>query len=305
MNNANKIIFSTFAENEEQLRSVFYLVESIREFAGSYKDAPVWVFIPPEFAGEFIDLQNKITSLGADLKISKAPEQSLWLYFAGKTYAAGKAEAEAEGIAGILVWMDADSIVLSEPEDFEPEEVISFAYRPVMHNRSGSLYSEPPGPFWSRIYKSLSISDSAIFPMVTPADRQTIRAYFNSGLMVVRPERRLLRKWGEDFTTLYSDPVLAEMCRGDIEKRIFLHQAAVVGAVLNSIKKEEMIELSDRYNYPMFFHRYYDAVKEFSSIENIITLRYDVYFRNPAPDWSRNLKGPSHLVNWLKVRLGK
>jgi hypothetical protein len=141
--------------------------------------------------------------------------------------------------------------------------------------------------------------------MVTPADRQTIRAYFNAGLLVVRPESKILRRWGEDFTTLYSDSVLAEMCENDIEKKIFIHQTALVGAVLNNLKKEQLIELSDRYNYPIFFHQQYEAAKKFGSIEDIITLRYDVYFRNPDPEWSEKLKGPSHIVEWLRMRLGR
>lgn len=305
MKQYQSIIFGTFAETEEQLQHTLYLVESLRTFAGRYKDAPIWVFIPPHLLDKNRSLDDSITSLKAEIKTSAAPEEALRFYFAHKVYAAGKAEAEAEEIADILVWMDEDTIVLSEPKDFELESGIGFAYRPVMHNRSGSLYSEPPAPFWSRIYEKLSVDDSLLFPMVTPADRQTIRAYFNAGLLVVRPERRILRRWGEDFTTLYSDSILADMCDNDIEKKIFIHQTALVGAVLNNLKKEEMTELPDRYNYPIFFHQQYEAEKEFGSIDDIVTLRYDVYFRNPDPEWNKKLKGPPHIVKWLQKRLGK
>ena len=305
MNQNYPIVFATFAETEEQLQHAVFLVESVRAFAGKFKNAPVWVYIPTDLLNKYARLEDKIAALGAGTKTSRAPEQSLRYYFARKVFAAGKAETEAEGNADILVWMDEDTIILAEPEDFNLKNGISFAYRPVMHNRSGSLYSEPPGAFWSRIYEKLKIDENALFPMVTPADRQTIRVYFNAGLLVVRPEQRILRRWGEDFTTLYSDSVLADMCDNDIEKKIFIHQTALVGAVLNKLKKEEMIELSDRYNYPIFFHRQYEAEKEFGSIENIVTLRYDVYFRNPDPQWSKKLQGPSRIVEWLKERLGK
>ena len=95
------------------------------------------------------------------------------------------------------------------------------------------------------------------------------------------------------------------MCNNDIEKKIFIHQTALVGAVINNLNKNEMIELSERYNYPLFFHHQYEAAKEFDSIEDVIMLRYDVYFRNPDPEWDKKLKGPSHLVDWLRERLGK
>jgi hypothetical protein len=300
-----KIVFGTFAETGEQLQHAFFLVESAREFAGKFKDAPIWVYIPKDLESGNKPLLEKITFLGAEIKTSSAPEEALRYYFARKVYAAGKAESEAEGIADILVWMDEDTIVLGEPADFELQEGINFAYRPVMHNRSGSLFSEPPDSFWSRIYKTLSIEDSSLFSMVTPGDRQTIRAYFNAGLLVVRPQARILRRWGKDFTTLYSDSVLADMCENDVEKRIFIHQTALVGAVLNNLKKENLMELSDRYNYPIFFHQQYESAREFGSIEDIITLRYDVYFRNPDPEWSNKLKGPLPLVDWLRQKLGE
>jgi hypothetical protein len=95
------------------------------------------------------------------------------------------------------------------------------------------------------------------------------------------------------------------MCANDIEKKIFIHQTALVGAVVNYLKRENMVELPDGYNYPLFFHQQYEAAREFGSIENIKTLRYDVYFRNPDPQWSAKLKGPGRLVSWLKNRLGE
>jgi hypothetical protein len=140
--------------------------------------------------------------------------------------------------------------------------------------------------------------------MVTPADEQTIRAYFNAGLLVVRPENRILRRWGECFATLYGDSVLAEMCDKDIEKRIFIHQTALVGAVLNHLEKDNMLELPQSYNYPLFFHQQYESTGKFDSLEDVITLRYDVYFRNPDPDWNSKLTGPAHLIKWLGNRLG-
>ena len=304
MDAKHELVFGTYAESKEQLKHTLILIESLRTFAGKHSNAPISVFIPAEFENKFSQLEDKIRMSGAMIKTSEAPEQSLNYYFAGKVYAAGKAEAEAEGKADILVWMDEDTIILSEPDEFVLGDGISFAYRPVMHNRSGSLYSEPPDPFWSRVYEILKIDDTDLFSMVTPADRQTIRAYFNAGLLIVRPEKGILRKWGTDFTTLYGDTILADMCDRDIEKKIFIHQTALVGAAINILNRDEMLELSDHYNYPVFFHYQYEADREFGSIENAITLRYDVYFRNPDPDWSSKLKGPSNLVDWLKKRLG-
>lgn len=122
---------------------------------------------------------------------------------------------------------------------------------------------------------------------------------------MVRPEHYILRKWSESFAVLYSDSVLAAMCDSDITYKIFRHQTALVGAVLHTLKKREMVELSEQYNYPIFFHQQFDATAAFESIEDVVTLRYDIYFRSPDPQWASKLKGDPHKIAWLKERLGE
>jgi hypothetical protein len=180
----------------------------------------------------------------------------------------------------------------------------SLGYRPVMHQNIGSLYSEKPDEFWTRLYRDLSVPEAAVFPMKTVADGKTLRPYFNAGLLVVKPERGILRKWAGCFTVLYRDPVLVGMCGRDERTRVFLHQAALAGAILSLLSKDEMVQLSDRCNYPIFFKEMYGAEREFDTIDGVVTLRYDVYFQNPAPDWAEKLKGPAATVSWLKERLG-
>jgi len=300
-----KIVFATFVESEEGLYHALYLAESIREFAGRMRKAPIMVYVSDNFQIPSEEIMQMFEPLDVKIRRSSTPEDARWFYYSGKVCAAGMAEEEVVGKARILVWLDEDTIILQEPADFLLDSNISLAYRPVMHNRSGTLYDQAPNPFWGRIYEVLEVEDGDLFPMVTPADRQTIKAYFNAGLLVVRPERGILRKWGDDFVRLYHDSVLAGMCREDVEKRIFLHQTALVGAVLNTLKRDELVELSDRYNYPIFFDQMYGAVGSFESIAEVVTLRYDIYFRNPDPEWSRKLKGPAEKINWLKRRLGK
>lgn len=86
----------------------------------------------------------------------------------------------------------------------------------------------------------------------TPADVANIRPYFNAGHLVVRPESGVLRKWAACFPVLYEDKVFADWCRKDVRKRIFLHQVALVGAVLTTLKRDEVVEFSSAVNYPLF-----------------------------------------------------
>jgi hypothetical protein len=299
-------IFASYAETDEQLRHVSLLAESLRRFGGRFSESRFCVYVPVDMVAADTDLERRLTGLGVEIRTTLAPADSREFYFAGKVFAAAAAEQEAAQKKGvILVWLDEDTVILRSPHEFDLEEIHFLAYRPVMHNRSGSLYSEPPDPFWRRIYQLLEIEDEWLFPMTTVADRQEIRPYFNAGLLVVRPRKGILRKWAEDFSILYHDSSLVDMCERDVDKRIFLHQTALVGAVLHLVGRENMHELPDAYNYPIFFHQQYESAQKFESLDEIVTLRYDVYFRNPDPDWAVKLRGPRNIINWLAEKLGK
>jgi hypothetical protein len=298
------MIFASYAADAEQLAHTLILAESIREFSGGKKDAPVWVFVPKEIADNAPGPRAKADTLRVDLVMIEVPENASGFPFAEKVYAAAAAEERAQGRAGILAWLDEDTIVLKEPGEFALAPGVSFGYRPVMHQRIGSLFDEPVDAFWGRVYELLSVPEKAVFPVTTPADGKKIRAYFNAGVLVVRPERGLLRKWAESFTILLGDADLRKMCGEDVLKTVFLHQAALAGAVLAAIGKDAMIEFSERINYPLFFNEKFESDREFYSIEDAVTIRYDVYFRNPRPGWSARIEGPPEQAAWLKSRFG-
>ena len=302
---AERLVFATFAEDAASLEHALYLAESLRTFGGGLREAPVRIYAPKDLLEAQPAIAGRIAALRADLRTSAAPEDALPYPFARKVFAAAQAESDEKGRAAILAWMDEDTIILEEPRDFLLPEGFALGYRPVMHRRIGSRFGDPPDPFWSRVYEKLSVPESAIFPVVTPADGEKVRAYFNAGLLVVRPERGILRRWARDFPRLYRDPVFAEWCRQDRLKLIFLHQAALAGTILSGLKRQEMVDLGPRYNFPLFFKEMFGARREFDSIAGVTTLRYDIYFQNAATDWAERLKGPPEKIAWLKARLGR
>jgi len=296
---SNKLILATYADSADKLHNACRFARSLRAFGGRLADAPVLLFVPQELKVCDEQILGRLQSLNVSLKTSSTPEQAQWLYYAGKVFAAGEAETMVEGDADILVWLDEDTVLLNEPCDFELGPDFDFAYVPVMHNRSGSLMAQPPDAFWSRIYEVLSITDDMLFPMLTPADKETIRAYFHVGLMVVRPRKGILRKWVKDFEILYSDEVLVEMCKGDVNKRIFLHQTALMG-VTSIISRDNMLRLPSTYNYPIFFEKQYGGVVSFNSIDDVITIRCIVSDEKMGQDWHKRLSGPPDRIAWLK-----
>jgi len=120
---------------------------------------------------------------------------------------------------------------------------------------------------------------------------------------VVRPECKILQAWAECFTILYKNPKYDKLASKNNLIRIFLHQAALVGAVLNNLEQKDLLEFPLCINYPLFFKSMFGANQEFDDLTDVITLRYDAYFRDPAPDWNRLLKGDQQIIQWLTEKL--
>lgn len=306
MNSTSNAVFVTYIEWPEQLGGALWLAESIRTFGGKFKDAPIWIYHPDDLALEDRALLDQLQFYNAELRANITPEKARWFFYGGKPYAAAAAEAAAAADkTALVIFMDPDTIVLMEPVDLAIAPDKSFAYCPVMHNRAGSLLENPPDPFWSRIYELTSVTDEMLFPMTTPADRQEIRAYFHCGLLSLRPEKGTFKKWADDFTLLINDSALVKMCREDSDKRVFLHQNALTGAVFHTTARSEMLELDNRYNYPIFFEKQYGAVEPFNSIENVATIRTLVSLDKMGQNWAAELKGPQDKIEWLRRRLIK
>lgn len=298
------VVFATYAFDAEQLQHTVLLTESIRTFSGRCRNAPVWIYVP----GQLIKTQEKricyLGSMNAEVRIAPVPSQAtINMYYSGKVFAASAAEKRATDLTDLLVWVDEDTLFLKQPDALMIPDNTKFAYRPVMHNRTGVCWDADPGPFWHRIYTLLNITDSMMFPMVTPGDGVEIKPYFNAGLLAVQPKAQILQRWVSCYERLCNDPEIVNLCLANVDHRIFVHQAALTGAVLPFYSMSELCELPDTYNYPLFFNQMYDAQGAFENISNKVSIRYDAYFRNPARDWQDQLEGDPSIVEWLQKRL--
>ena len=295
-----QVVFTSYAGASAQLQNVRHLAESIRTFGGKYSEAPIRVYCPQVLIDSETVLIEKLGAFNVEVKPVVIPNEASWFYLGGMVFSAAAAEADASGVATVLVFMGSDTIVLQEPEEFILAEGKSLGYRPVFHKNISLLYSEPLDEYWKRVYADMNIKESSIFPMVTPADDDTIRPYFNAACLSVRPEKGLFARWAETFTALNKDSVLMSLCENDFFKRVFTFQVALSGTILNNIARDEMVELSNRINYPIFFKEMYGAKHDFHDITGITTIRYEQFFEKPIPGWDTILTGPADRIAWLK-----
>lgn len=300
---SQQIVFGTYAEDADALYWILVMVESVREFGGSLRHVPVWVYLPDDQPELGKAPTPRPVPEGVTFKRSNTPAEAKPFWFAGKVFAAALAEAEAVGHYQLLAWLDPDVIFVKEPRDFLLPDSVSLGYRPVMHKLIGSRYSEPPDEFWSRVYDQLEVPVAAIFPVVTPVDQETIRAYFNAGLLVLRPEMGVLRKWPVCFATLYSDSVFIGWCKQNRLMAIFLHQAALAGDLLSTLTKQDMVELSDAYNYSVYLEDKYPPAKRPRSVDDVIMFRHESIFNDSTG--LAKIKNAAKMYPWVKARVLK
>jgi hypothetical protein len=294
------VLFAAYAGSEAQLTNITRLVSSLRKFGGAYSDAPVWLYLDPEFAKSGGEKLARLEAMNVKLKAVNIPEAASWYFLSGMTFSAATAEKDAADSARIVVFLGSDTIILQQPDEFILPQGISLGYRPVMHRNISPLFSDELDSYWSRAYEIMQINPETVFKMVTPADSDVIRPYFNASCLAARPEKGLFSKWSDMYLKLCADSTLKAECLNSQLRRIFAFQVALTGAVLNNCTRDEIVEISDRYNYPIFFKEMYGAKYDFHDITDVATIRYESFFEKPVPNWEQILKGPADRIAWIK-----
>lgn len=277
------------------------LAESIRAFGGRYAGRPLWFAVPEtgehlsEYAGKRLrELDVRLFSFPVDMNPPR-------LFFAEQLTALSLMEAAADGECECLTWMDANTLMLNEPPELFLSPHAFLGYRPVHHRLIGSRYDIPPDSFWSLIYQHCRVDPARIFPMQPVVEDVRMRPYFNAGLLVVRPQRGLLRQWRHVFDTLGHAPDFQSFYIEDARYAIFMHQAVLSGVLLRELEWQEMIELPETYNYPLHLHGQDATTRRPQSIDSLITVRHEGFYNQN--DWQERLPVGAALKRWLAEKL--
>ena len=297
-----KLIFTSAAlPGRASETDVLLLAESIRAHAGSLSGAPIWCFVPGY--GERLNstIEDRLLSLDVALIPFKIDPKLITFPFVAEAHAAALAESKALDKAGFLAWLAANTVVLQEPRDFLLREGRSLCYRPVHHTLVGSRYDQPLDPFWTLIYRYCNVPEDRVFPMMTHVDGTRIRPYFNAGLLVTRPRKRLLRAWRDAFLKAYREPPFQEFYKQDERYIVFIHQAVLSGVILSTFVTDEMQELPASYNYPLHLHAQDVTGRRPSTLEELVTFRHEGFYRDP--EWMTKMPAKEPLKRWIAERL--
>jgi len=274
-------------------RESLLLAGSLLTFGGELANNPLWLMMPENVEQVSASTRQELEELGVQVHRFEVPEEALKFPFGGKVFAAAAAELLASTQADILVWMDSDTLFAGEPSEFILEENISLGFRPVMLKNISSLYAEPVNTFWKFIYKRCETPAEHIFPMVTTVDEVQIRPQFNAGIMSVRPAKKLLQTWRDNFERLYQQPEFIPFYQEHILYRIFVHQSVLAATLLTVLREEETQDMGRRVNIPMFLDI------EPNIAHQAVTLRYDEFKFFETTDWEEKARLNESFKNWL------
>jgi hypothetical protein len=187
------VIFASMVNQGSQEAESVILAQSIRDFGGAMANNRIWAMMPRKEGAVSAATLDRLKSLNVRTEHFQADEEALKFPLAAKVFAAAAAESLARSESAILAWLDSDNIVIREPAAFVLPQGKVLGYRPVMLRNVSSMFEEPVDGFWSLVYEGCGTPADRIFPMSTTVDGARIRAQFNAGLLVVRPEWGLLR----------------------------------------------------------------------------------------------------------------
>ena len=297
-----KLIFTTIMfprKNSET--DTLLLVESIRAFAGTLSENPIWVITSGSAQKISSFTKDRLQALDVNLISFALDESKLPFFFAAELQAIAFAELLAERDTALLAWLDSNTLVLNEPKEFLLQDTKSLGYRPVHHTLIGSRYNEPLDPFWTQIYGSCQVPQDRIFPMITHVDDTQVRPYFNAGILITRPTNRLFQSWHDTFFEIYHKPECQEFYRQDERYKIFAHQAVLSGVILSMFPAAELQELPSSYNYPL--HLFSEDVSKTrpSTLEELITIRHEGFYDDP--EWLKKIPARKALKNWISERV--
>jgi hypothetical protein len=288
------------------------LVRSIRRFGGRWAGAPIHTFSPRAGRG-ISDATRELFAANGVIHHDEVLNTAFDEYgFVNKIFAA----ARAEEISGqdFVVFLDTDTVILSEPAGLALPDGIDAAVRPsdfhrwneppegdvrwrTRHRRASSAGDgDPNDDYWLRMYALCGV-DARPF-IETSCDRARIRAYANSGLVAARRSAGVFAQWKRDFLTLAEADHRPR--GGDIHYMDQLSLAATLTRIWDRVQV-----LDGRYNYPLVGRPLLAEPLRSARLDELIHVHYNRYFH--VDGFLASLEPPlerdGDVIGWLQQHL--
>jgi hypothetical protein len=286
------------------------LFESIRKYAGRFRDCPIYALSPrrghsiSESARYELD---KLRVIYNDSTLNtECPE------YGSANRVAAAAYVEEIYPHEILVILDSDTLFLREPDQIRLPTDIDVAVRPI--DVKGMCTDGPTDPFdayWRDLCRSCGVDYDDIPWTESFVDHHRVKASYNGGLVIVRGNLGILRRWADFFfasvrqrLTPYAEEWRLRSGVGWIDsaasKLWGSNQAALSLAIWSKTRRVQ--ELPPTYNYPLHSHHQIDQPIASVVFSHLVHVHYHWLFaenldRNPLFDSAGPLS--LHQRDWL------
>lgn len=267
-----QVVFATLVARGAEERSAATLIESIRAFAGTYREAPVYVVVA--------DLERfpcaRAKALGATLLPLDIPEAARSYPFAAKSYAAAQVEGLVAGTARTMVWTDAETLLLAPPAHLVLREGAAVALKPVFKlNTIGQAPGTAPDAFWGPLYEAAGVNLAAVPVVQIFETGESVRAYYNCGVIAYDPSRGICREWAALLTRFIEDTTYQKAACSDVLHRIFLHQALLSALIVARTSDAERLALPPACGYPLHLQEELPEGKRITRLNDVEALIYE------------------------------
>jgi hypothetical protein len=290
------------------------LFESIRQYAGRFRDCPIYALSPRSGHGISNHARDKLDQLSVTY-IDEVLNTECQEYGSANRVAAAS-YIEKMYPHEILVVLDSDTLFLREPDRILLAPDVDAAVRPV--DIKGMCTDGPADPFdgyWRDLCRCCDVDYEEIPWTETFVDRHRIKASYNGGLVIVRTKLGILQDWAEFFfasvrqrLTPHAEEWRLRSGVGWIDSaasRLWgSNQAALSLAIWSNTRRVQ--ELPPTYNYPLHSHHQIDSATASGVFPNLVHVHYHWLFeeeisRNPLFDSTGPLSAHQH--DWLRAAI--
>jgi hypothetical protein len=270
------------------------LCRSIREFAGRYRDSPIYTSRPRAGAVIAGATRSALDDLGV-IHSDELLNSDFADYPVGnKIFVC--AHAEETLAEDVLVFLDTDTVMVGEPTDLDLPPRLDAALRPASSSENNSNGpGDPRDRYWNRLFEFLKISGH---PYVINELSRRVRAYFSSGLIAARREVGLFRRWETDFRALFAGGLFPRP--GEIAR---MDEIALTCTMARSFDRVRVLD--GRYNYLIYYRPLMAEPWRSLPLEGMVHVHYRYWFNRPnfLADVRPPIDPGSRVARWLGTRL--
>ena len=296
-----KIAFVFIVENGDLENKAILLGESLRRFFPYSDKVPIFAVRPRKGKEIHESTLDKFKELG--IVYVYKPVNIKWknLPFANEAYGSALIEDRLKDDTEVLVYLDADIVLLKNPEKLYMPDNIKALVTPIdVFVSNAAKYNEKLPMSYKFAYELNKVDLKKLWPVFTKIDKVEIYPSFNSGFIAVRPEVGIFRKWREMFEVSVRvgyfgiiNPFSAQF--------FFTDQVFLSSVIVSMLGRSDIEILDDGYNFPLNFAQRIYNVKGKIDLNEITFLHYHHSFYDM--NWTEFFNADDPNISWLIHKL--